>query len=70
MLQRIFETGNVHVFSHATMPIFNLFRNSMYYWAFAAFVSFNINHPQYTEPWFWQTAVCFVLAYVCQVCYL
>ena len=67
LLQRIFETGNVHVFSHATMPIFNLFRNCSYYWLFAAFVSFNMNHPGYTEPNFWQTAVCFALAYCCQV---
>lgn len=67
MLQRIFETGNVHVFSHATMPIFNLFRNSSYYWLFAAFVSYNMNHPRYTDPWFWQTAVCLFLAYCCQV---
>lgn len=37
-------------FSHATMPIFNLFRNCAYYWGFGAYVSYFVNHPLYTEP--------------------
>ena len=32
------------------MPIFNLFKNCSYYWAFGAYVSWFINHPQYTSP--------------------
>jgi len=48
--KRILETFFVHKFSHGTMPIFNLLRNCSYYWAFAAFVSYFVNHPLYTPP--------------------
>ncbi len=30
--KRILETFLVHKFGHATMPIFNLFKNCSYYW--------------------------------------
>lgn len=46
--KRILETFFVHKFSHATMPIFNLVRNCGYYWTFGAFMSYFINHPDYT----------------------
>ena len=32
------------------MPLFNLFKNCSYYWGFAAFVSYFVNHPLYTPP--------------------
>jgi len=48
--KRIAETFFVHDFSHATMPIMNLFRNSGYYWMFGAMMSYFINHPDYTSP--------------------
>ena len=32
------------------MPVFNLFKNCAYYWGFAAFVAYFINHPLYTAP--------------------
>jgi len=48
--KRLLETVFVHRFSNATMPIMNIFKNSVYYWGFAAFVAYNNCHPLYTAP--------------------
>ncbi|KAG7662445.1 TSC13 [[Candida] subhashii] len=36
-LKREYETINVHKFSNATMPIFNIFKNSSHYWILSGF---------------------------------
>jgi very-long-chain enoyl-CoA reductase len=40
--KRLLETIFVHTFSHATMPLKNLFKNCIYYWTAAVFISRSI----------------------------
>ncbi|KXZ51775.1 hypothetical protein GPECTOR_11g219 [Gonium pectorale] len=65
--KRIVETYTVHKFGHATMPIFNLFRNCAYYWGYAGYVSYFVNHPKYTPPNEKLSIVCLALAMLMQM---
>lgn len=49
-VKRELETFFVHKFSRPTMPLFNIFKNSAYYWSFAAFIGYFLCHPLYTAP--------------------
>jgi very-long-chain enoyl-CoA reductase len=65
--KRIAETFLVHRFGHATMPIGNLFKNCSYYYGFAAFVAYFVNHPRYTAAPQSVWLPCFALAALCQL---
>lgn len=49
------------------MPLLNLFKNCSYYWGFGAYVSYFINHPQYTEPSHTISLPLLAFAIICQI---
>ncbi|XP_026886835.2 trans-2,3-enoyl-CoA reductase-like 2b isoform X1 [Electrophorus electricus] len=49
-IKRLMETIFVHRFSHGTLPLQTIMLHCLYYWGFAAWQAYYINHPLYTTP--------------------
>ena len=49
-LKREFETVFIHKFSRPTMPLFNLYKNCVYYWSFGAVIGYPLCSPSYVPP--------------------
>ncbi|KAG9351081.1 hypothetical protein JZ751_024971 [Albula glossodonta] len=60
--KRLIETIFVHRFSSGTMPLRTIVRNCIYYWGFAAWLAYYINHPLYTPPSYGDMQVNYALA--------
>ncbi|XP_043818580.1 very-long-chain enoyl-CoA reductase-like isoform X3 [Dromiciops gliroides] len=60
-IKRLIETIFVHRFSHGTMPLKSIFKNCFFYWGFAAWLAYYINHPLYTPPSYGQKQINFSL---------
>ena len=48
------------------MPLSNLFKNCIYYWGFAAFVAYFVNHTLHTPPPAHQAYYALAFSMLCQ----
>ncbi|KAL7850833.1 hypothetical protein AOLI_G00211890 [Acnodon oligacanthus] len=60
-IKRLVETIFVHRFSHGTLPVQTIMLNCLYYWGFAAWLAYYINHPLYTTPTYGKPQICCAL---------
>lgn len=65
--KRLFETFFVHKFSHATMPLFNLFKNCIYYWTFAFLIAYIILHNDYMAPPYYVQVAGVIIFITCEL---
>jgi len=66
-LKREYETHFIHRFSNATMPAFNIFKNSAHYWLLGGlFISYFLYHPAYTQTF--QPTTVNILAAIFMLC--
>ncbi|KAI3731091.1 hypothetical protein L1987_62274 [Smallanthus sonchifolius] len=65
--KRIMESFFVHRFSHVTSPLSNVFRNCAYYWTFACFIAYYVNHPLYIPVSDFQMKIGFGFGLIMQV---
>ncbi|XP_072275961.1 very-long-chain enoyl-CoA reductase-like isoform X2 [Pyxicephalus adspersus] len=57
-IKRLIETIFVHRFTHGTMPLKSIVKNCFYYWGFAAWLAYYINHPLYTPAYYGKKQIC------------